>query len=91
MTDNAAGGLASEGRTGADGCTQQRAKSARETHPFLTSKQAAFHLGLAVVTLKGMRRNGTGPRCRKHGRDWRYHIDDLEAWSLSNAAGGDHG
>lgn len=69
---------------------RERARAARETCPFLTAKEAAFHLGLAVVTLKEMRRKGTGPKCRKHGRVWRYHIDDLEAWSLANAVGGCH-
>lgn len=71
--------------------TRSRVNSAREASPFLTTKEAAFYLGLAVVTLKGMRRRDTGPKCRKHGRDWRYHIDELEAWSLANSAGGDHG
>ncbi|WP_395335116.1 helix-turn-helix domain-containing protein [Novosphingobium sp. BL-8H] len=67
-----------------------RAREARETCPFLTTKEAAFFLGLAVVTLAAMRRKGTGPKCRRHGRDWRYHIDDLEAWSLSDTVGGAH-
>lgn len=67
-----------------------RAQEARSDCPFLTSKEAAFYLGLAVVTLKGMRKNGTGPKCRKHGRDWRYHIADLDAWSLSRSTGGGH-
>ena len=67
-----------------------RAQEARSDCPFLTAKEAAFYLGLAVITLKGMRKKGTGPKCRKHGRDWRYHIADLDAWSLSNAAGGVH-
>jgi len=31
-----------------------------------------------------MRQNGGGPPYRKHGRYVRYHIADLEAWSLSN-------
>jgi hypothetical protein len=68
-----------------------RAKAARETCPFLTAKQTAFHLGIARSTLKAMRLAGKGPRCRRHGRTWRYHIDDIEAWSAANARGGDHG
>ncbi len=67
-----------------------RAQEARSDCPFLTAKEAAFYLGLAVITLKGLRKKGTGPKCRKHGRDWRYHIADLDAWSLSNSAGGGH-
>lgn len=68
-----------------------RAQAARETCPFLTAKQAAFHLGLAYSTLKRLRQTGTGPKCRLHGRTWRYHIDDIEAWSAARARGGDHG
>lgn len=68
-----------------------RAKAARESCPFLTAKQTAFHLGIARSTLKAMRLAGKGPRCRRHGRTWRYHIDDIEAWSAANARGGSHG
>lgn len=69
----------------------RRAQVARETCPFLTAKQAAFHLGLAYSTLKAMRLKGTGPLCRLHGRTWRYHIDDIEAWSKARTRGGGHG
>jgi len=68
----------------------ERARSARKTCPFLTAKQAAFHLGLAVITLRKMRASGRGPRCRMHGRAWRYHIDDLDDWSASHAHGEGH-
>lgn len=71
--------------------TADRAQRARETCPFLTSKQAAFHLGLAPSTLKGMRSDGRGPICRRHGGAWRYHIDDIEAWSRARMRGGRHG
>lgn len=71
--------------------TARRARAARETCPFLTAKQTAFHLGLAYSTLKAMRRLGTGPACRLHGRTWRYHIDDIEAWSNAARRGGAHG
>lgn len=64
-----------------------RAHAARTTNPFLTAKQAAFHLGLAYSTLKAMRASGRGPKCRLHGRTWRYHIDDIETWSSSRTAG----
>ena len=70
--------------------TAIRAQAARKTCPFLTAKQAAFHLGLACSTLKKMRRSGRGPKCRMHGRMCRYHIDDIEAWSAARACGGDH-
>lgn len=71
--------------------TATRAQAARETCPFLTAKQAAFHLGLAYSTLKRLRQTGKGPTCRLHGRTWRYHIDDIETWSAARARGGDHG
>jgi hypothetical protein len=70
--------------------TADRAQAARETCPFLTTKQAAFHLGLAPSTLKKMRAVDRGPRCRLHGRTWRYHIDDIDAWSAARAKGGAH-
>lgn len=69
----------------------ERARRARETCPFLTTKQAAFHLGLSPATLKDMRLENRGPVCRSHGRAMRYHIDDLEAWSNARRRGGDHG
>ncbi len=69
---------------------EERAQFARETRPYLTNKQVAYHLGVSLTTLRRMRRDETGPRCRKHGATWVYHIDDLEAWSLSRARGGDH-
>ncbi len=68
----------------------ERAQTARKVCPFLTAKQAAFHLGLAVITLRKMRAEGRGPLCRLHGRTWRYHIDDLEAWSSGHARGEGH-
>ncbi len=68
----------------------ERARAARTTNPFLTAKQAAFHLGLAYSTLKAMRAGNKGPRCRLHGRTWRYHVADLESWSSARQAGG-HG
>lgn len=71
--------------------TAVRARRARETCPFLTTKQTAFHLGLAPTSLKGMRAEGRGPVCRMHGKAWYYHIDDIEAWSNAARRGGDHG
>lgn len=66
-----------------------RAAIARETCPFLTTKQAAYYLGLAHITMRRMRAAGIGPKCRMHTRAWRYHIDDLDAWSAHRARGGD--
>jgi excisionase family DNA binding protein len=71
--------------------TAARAAAARKACPFLTAKEAAFHLGLAYSTLKAMRSAGKGPVCRLHGRTWRYHIDDIEAWSKAQSRGGGHG
>ena len=76
---------------GAVSSTAERARRAREHCPFLTTKQAAFHLGLAADTLKKMRRERRGPCCRKHGTVWRYPIDDIEAWSRANMRDGGNG
>ena len=60
----------------------QRAANAKKGCPFLNTAQAAFYVGLSRRTLEKMRTAGGGPRFRKHGRYVRYHIDDLNAWSL---------
>ena len=72
-----------------------RAAKAKKGSPFLNTAQAAYYVGLSRRTLEKMRVTGAGPRFRKHGRYVRYHIDDLNAWSLgeghastSDAGGG---
>ena len=70
--------------------TAVRAQRARNICPFLTAKQTAFHLGLPYSTLKDLRLRGRGPVCRMHGGTWRYHIDDIEAWSNAGKRGGGH-
>jgi len=59
-----------------------RATNAKKGSPFLNTDQAAHYIGLSRRTLEKMRTAGDGPRFRKHGRYVRYHIDDLNAWSL---------
>lgn len=59
-----------------------RARRARKGSPFLSTEQAAFYLGLSPRQLQQMRRNGTGPFFRRHTRYIRYHIDDLDSWSM---------
>jgi hypothetical protein len=68
-----------------------RAREAKKGSPFLNTDQAAFYIGLCKRTLEKMRTHGGGPRFRKHGRYVRYHIADLDAWSLgeSHATTGD--
>jgi predicted DNA-binding transcriptional regulator AlpA len=61
----------------------ERANTARKNSPFLSTDQAAFYLGLASCTLQKMRVTGGGPKYRKHGRYVRYHIADLDAWSVA--------
>lgn len=61
-----------------------RADRARKGSPFLNAKQAAHFLGLKVQTLANMRWLREGPPYRRHGGQVRYHINDLEAWSLQN-------
>lgn len=58
-----------------------RAERAKRGSPFLSTKQAAFYIGLHRTTLETMRQQGGGPRFRRHGRFIRYHIDDLDRWS----------
>lgn len=60
-----------------------RAARARKGSPFLSTAQAAWYLGLDSRTLDNMRGRGEGPRARRHGRYVRYHIDDLDHWSLT--------
>lgn len=60
------------------------AASPRSDNPFLTPVQAADYVKLSWRTLEKMRQKGEGPPFRRHGRYIRYHISDLEAWSLSN-------
>jgi len=54
--------------------------------PYLTTGEAGDFLRLKRNTLEKMRRQGRGPRFRKHGRRVLYLIDDLEAWSTQNAS-----
>lgn len=61
-----------------------RADAARKGSPFLNSAQAAHFLGLSLRTLEDMRERGDGPLYRKHGRQVRYHIADLETWSAAH-------
>jgi excisionase family DNA binding protein len=64
-----------------------RADRARKGSPFLTTAQAAFYVGLTRQTLERMRRSARGPCFRKHGRYVRYHIADLDAWSIAQGHG----
>jgi excisionase family DNA binding protein len=65
-----------------------RAARAKEGSPFLSTAEAAFYVGLSRRTLEKMRLNGRGPRFRRHGRFVRYHIDDLDTWSLGEQRDG---
>lgn len=59
-----------------------RARLALRGSPFLSPEQAAHYLGISVRTLQEHRSTGSGPRFRRHCRHIRYHIDDLDSWSL---------
>lgn len=59
-----------------------RATEAKSGSPFLNTAQAAYYIGLSKRTLEKMRLKGYGPRFRRHGRYIRYHIDDLDVWSM---------
>lgn len=60
----------------------ERAKEAKRGSPFLSPKQAAHYLGVSLRTLQVHRTRGTGPRFRRHCQRVRYHIDDLDSWSV---------
>ncbi|SBV32280.1 conserved protein of unknown function [uncultured Sphingopyxis sp.] len=60
----------------------ERAKEAKRGSPFLSPKQAAHYLGVSLRTLQVHRTRGTGPCFRRHCRRIRYHIDDLDSWSI---------
>ncbi len=67
-----------------------RAQAARSASPYLTAKQTANHLAIGYSTLRKLRATGRAPIGRLHGRTWRYHIDDIEAWSKAHMRGGQH-
>jgi len=60
-----------------------RASAARKGSPFLNSAQTAFYLGISTRSLEEMRERREGPTFRRHGRLIRYHIADIDAWSLA--------
>lgn len=67
-----------------------RAERAKHGSPYLTTAQAAHHLGISAVTLERMRRGkhrNAGPTPRRHAWMVVYHIDDLDAWSRSSFEG----
>lgn len=75
---------------GSDDDANVRAARARAGSPYLSPKQAAFYLGMSPRTLQEHRSAGAGPRCRRHSRHIRYHIDDLDTWSRARSGeGGD--
>ena len=61
-----------------------RAAAARKGSPFFNTAQTAHYLGISARTLEVMRERGEGPPFRRHGRLIRYHIADIDAWSLAN-------
>ena len=66
-----------------------RAARARKGSPFLNTEQAGFYLGLSARKLQAMRAMGEGPPFRRHSRYVRYHIDDLDAWSMGVSGAAD--
>jgi len=62
-----------------------RANRAKRGSPFLNTDQAAAYLKISSRLLKRLRMSGQGPVFRRHSRFVQYHIDDLEAWSDSQA------
>ena len=62
-----------------------RAARAKTGNPFLNTEQAAFYLGISARKVQLYRQHGGGPRYRRHARYVRYHIADLDAWSVATA------
>lgn len=62
-----------------------RERPTRPRSPYLNPAMAAAWLGISPRALQAHRSNGTGPRFRRHFRNIRYHIDDLDAWSRATA------
>jgi hypothetical protein len=62
-----------------------RVTNVKKASPYLSTSQAAFYVGLSPRTLETMRALAGGPKYRRHGRQCRYHIDDLDAWSASHS------
>lgn len=63
---------------------RDRAERARRGSPYLTTAQAAHHLGISATTLQRMRcgkHRNPGPSPRRHAWMVVYHIDDLDDWS----------
>jgi len=54
---------------------------------YLSTKEAARHLNISPRTLEAMRATGRGPACRRHGRLWRYQLDELDRWSELGSGG----
>jgi hypothetical protein len=56
---------------------------------YLSTKQAAYRLGLSHRSLERWRDEDRGPLCRRHGGRWAYLIQDLDDWSRARTRGGD--
>jgi hypothetical protein len=54
---------------------------------FLTTADAAAHIGLGLSTLEKFRIFGGGPKFCKFGRRVLYRLADLEAWAEDRAVG----
>lgn len=58
-----------------------RAQMARKGSPFLNTAQTAHYLRISIRTLEKLTEIGEGPPFRPHGRQKRFHIADIDAWS----------
>jgi excisionase family DNA binding protein len=59
----------------------ERAAAARKGSPFLNAAQTAHYLKISLRTLEKLSEKGEGPSFRSHGRQKRFHITDIDAWS----------
>jgi excisionase family DNA binding protein len=58
-----------------------RKRAPKWAGPWVTTKQAAEHLGVSVQHLRRMRINRNGPPCSPYGRGYRYPLDGLNHWA----------
>ena len=54
----------------------------------LTTKEAAFYLGMSVITVRRKAGNGEIPSYRPNGKNLYFEISDLDGYILSNYRSG---
>ena len=50
---------------------------------WINIEEAAEHLGVKAVTIRGWIRNNKGIPAHKVGRQWKFKVSELDAWVKS--------